>query len=675
MLIHRIRSHVNISNLIFVVSFVFSVWLVYYFYTGLGGSLLLAARLIPVALALQVLFHYKQGYLYKRLPPAVNHVLVAFYLAIAAYAFVYLLFEYDRIAIYSQGTYTTQDFIVGLLMFLLVMELTRLDHSILFWTNVVMIVYTLYGYVFPRWLDFFWHPGTTFYRVVTSSTVEFSTGIYGLYGQLALTLIAAFLLLAGVANGFNAQDAMINVVRLLTRSRRLIPQTSVLGSSAIGLISGSGSASAAVVGTITIPLMIRYGLPRVVAAAVETSASMGSLIDPPMMGAAAFIMAEMLGVPYWDVVLRGFGFSFIYYISIGMAIYLFSVRLLPREPIDKPKVPLYQKVTTSIFFGAVAYLVVLMGFLGKGELIAAVKTATWMFVALVAVFLYFKYVRKDPFLAGETLFASIRRGFETHAEMTSYLTELLATLGIMIGLFTITGFILRMGAMMLEVGTWNIVAMILLAWVFGWLLGTGLPPTATYIIGAVIIVPPMTKLGINPWIAHFFVFFLSVWGELSPPTSLAAAVCSRIANASFMRTMWEALKICLPITLVTFAIFTRSDLVVKPGWGQIGDILLTTTGTCGFAFAMFGQCFRNLWGNILARILFAMVSSVTLFHPNDTLVWGTGAITLLALIWAIRRHNLIASPKVAPVPETEEGAPPRPEDLAGVLGEARRDIG
>jgi TRAP transporter 4TM/12TM fusion protein len=675
MQINRIRSHVNIGNLIFVVSFVFSIWLVYYFYTGLGGSLLLAARLIPVALALQVLFHYKQGYLYKRLPPAVNHVLVAFYLAIAAYAFVYLLFEYDRIAIYSQGTYTTQDFIVGLLMFLLVMELTRLDHSILFWTNVVMIAYTLYGYLFPRWLDFFWHPGTTFYRVVTSSTVEFSTGIYGLYGQLALTLIAAFLLLAGVANGFNAQNAMINVVRLLTGSRRLIPQTSVLGSSAIGLISGSGSASAAVVGTITIPLMIRYGLPRVVAAAVETSASMGSLIDPPMMGAAAFIMAEMLGVPYWDVVLRGFGFSFIYYISIGVAIYLLSVRLLPRGPIDKPKVLLYEKVTTGIFFGAVAYLVVLMGILSKGELLAAVKTASWMFVVLVAVFLYFKYVRKDPFLAGETLFASIRRGIETHAEMTSYLTELLATLGIMIGLFTITGFILRMGAMLLDIGSWNIVAMILMSWVFGWLLGTGLPPTATYIIGAVIIVPPMTKLGINPWVAHFFVFFLSVWGELSPPTSLSAAVCARIANASFMRTMLEALKICLPITIITFALFTRSDLVVNPGWRQIGDILLVTTGTCGFAFAMFGQCFRNLWGNILARILFAMVSSVTLFHPNDKLVWWTGAITLLALIWAIRRHNLIASPKVAPVPETEEGAPPRPEDLAGVLGEARRDIG
>jgi TRAP-type uncharacterized transport system fused permease subunit len=217
--------------------------------------------------------------------------------------------------------------------------------------------------------------------------------------------------------------------------------------------------------------------------------------------------------------------------------------------------------------------------------------------------------------------------------------------------------------------------MILMAWLFGWLLGTGLPPTATYIVGAVIIVPPMTKLGINPWIAHFFVFFLSVWGELSPPTSLSAAVSARIANTSFMATMWQALKICLPITVMTFALFTRQDLVVKPGWGQIGDILLVTVGNCGFAFAVFGRCIGNMWGNILARILIALVSCVTLFHPNYTVVWATGTITLLALIWAIRRHNVIASPKEPPGPETDASAPTRPEDLADVVGEARRDIG
>ena len=174
--------------------------------------------------------------------------------------------------------------------------------------------------------------------------------------------------------------------------------------------------------------------------------------------------------------------------------------------------------------------------------------------------------------------------------MSSYLTLLLATLGIMIGLFTVTGFINRMGAMLIDLGSWNIIAMIGMAWVFGWLAGTGLPPTATYIIGAVVIVPPMRELGINPWVAHFFVFFLSVWGELSPPTSLTAAVSARIANASFMRTMWEALKICAPITLMTFAIFTRYNLVVNPGWLMIADMFLVLLGTLGVTFAMFGRC-------------------------------------------------------------------------------------
>jgi TRAP transporter 4TM/12TM fusion protein len=665
--------YINVKNLIFLLSVIMFFWLSWYFYTGFGGPMELAAHLVPVALMLQILFMHQNGPMYKRLSPTVNRILVMIYVGVCLYAFYHFHVEYEQISIYRQGSYTREDFIMGLLVFLLVMELSRLAHPILFWTNLVMVLYTLFGYLSP--LDFFWHPGTSFYRVVTSSTVELSTGIYGLYGQLALTLIAAFLLLAGIGEGFKASNSIINVVRLLTRSRRLIPQTAVLGGSAIGLVSGSGSASSAVVGAISIPLMVRYGLPRVTAAAVQTSASMGSLIDPPMMGAAAFLMAEILGVPYWDVILRGFGFTFIYYISIGVAIYLVSVRLLPRDLIEKPQVPLYQKVTTGIFFGSVAYLVILMGFLGKGEMLAAVQTASWMFVVLMAVFIYFKYFRRIPTLAEETPFGSIRRAIETHGEMTSYLTMLLCTLGIMIGLFTVTGFINRMGAMMLRIGEFHIIALIVVAYLFGWFLGMGLPPTATYIVGAVIIVPPMEKLGINPWVAHFFVFFLSVWGELSPPTSLSAAVSARLANASFMRTMWEALKICLPITVVTFALFTRSNLVVKPGWGQIGDILLVTVGNCGFAFSMFGQCTRNLRGNIVARILIALVSGITLFHPNDKLVWVTGGITLLVLIWAIRRHNLIAPPKAAPAPETEEGGPQRPEDLAGVLGEARRDIG
>ncbi len=212
---------------------------------------------------------------------------------------------------------------------------------------------------------------------------------------------------------------------------------------------------------------------------------------PPMMGVGAFLMAQFLGVPYWDVVVRGFALAFVYYVSVGTAVYLLCVRLLPRDAVEAPKVPPYDKIKTSIFFSTVLFLLYLMGWVGMGELRAAVYTSGLMLSLLIAVFLYFKYVLKDPEVAKETLFGNLRRSIETHAEMTSYLTLLLATLGIMIGLFTVTGFINRMGAMLLDLGAWNVIAMIFMAYIFGWLAGAGLPPTATYIIGAVVIVRPL----------------------------------------------------------------------------------------------------------------------------------------------------------------------------------------
>ena len=637
-----LKRHANLKNLAFALSLVMFVWVIWYCYTGSGGAQELVSRLLPIALMLQVLFMSQKEFLYKRLPAAANYALVALYLGICVYAFVYFLFEYEEIAIYRQGSYTTQDFVVGLLMFLLVMEMSRLAHATLFWVNFVLILYTMYGYLSP--LEFFWHPGTSFYRVVTSSTVEMSNGIYGIYGQIALTLVAAFLLLAAVANGFGAQSAMIHVMqRLAGKSRQMVPQAAVLGSLSIGMVSGSGSANAVVVGSITIPLMKRYGVPGYFAAATETAASMGGLIMPPMMGVGAFLMSEFLGVPYWDVVTRGFSLAFIYYVSLSFAVYLICVRLLPREPIVAPTVSAYEQIKTAIFFLAVVFLMAMMGGIGMGELLAALYTASFLFVLLLLNFVYFKYVLKDPAVAQETFLGNVRLSIETHADMTSYLTLLLATLGIMIGLFTVTGFINRMGGMLLELGSWNIMAMIGMSFIFGWLVGMGLPPTATYIIGAVVIVGPLTKLGINPWVAHFFVFLLSVWGELSPPTSLTAAISARIAEANFMHTMWEALRICLPITLMTFAIFTRSDIVINPGWPQIVATVLVAIGTCGTAFAMFGRLAQNTAGDILLRTLLAAIAFVAMFHPDGNAAMAAAAFVLPATLYGVWRHRRIAA--------------------------------
>src|SRR4029078_3315987 len=203
---------------------------------------------------------------------------------------------------------------------------------------------------------------------------------------------------------------------------------------------------------------------------------MGGLIMPPMMGVGAFLMSQFLNVPYWDVVKRGFSLAFVYYVSLALAVYLLCVRLLPHDTVATAKVPVYDRIKTSIFFLSVIFLVILIGVVGKGELLAALYATIFMAALLLSAFLYFKYVLKDPEVVKESLLGNIRSAIETHADMTSYLTLLLATLGIMIGLFTVTGFINRMGAILLDLGSWNVIAMIGMAYIFGWLVGAGLPP-------------------------------------------------------------------------------------------------------------------------------------------------------------------------------------------------------
>ncbi len=169
-------------------------------------------------------------------------------------------------------------------------------------------------------------------------------------------------------------------------------------------------------------------------------------------------------------------------------------------------------------------------------------------------------------------------------------------------------------------------------------------------------------------------FLLSVWGELSPPTSLTAAVSARIANASFLRTMYEALKICAPITLMTFAIFTRPNMVVNPGWLQIADTMLVLVSTLGITFALFGRCHVNPVVDIALRCLLAAVSFVVMFHPDMGTSAAVAVAVTVALILGIWRHNLIAPPKTFAAP-TAEAADAASDDLAPVLAEAKRDIG
>ncbi len=641
---NRLKELLTLRNLSFLVSLFFFFHLLQYFMTGRGGPLQLATRMVPVAIIIFVLNTLQQKDIYPRLGSLWNRIIGALYIGIALTAFIYFEMQFENIFMFRAGSYNQTDIIVGTLVFFLIMEISRKLHPVLFWVNVGLVFYSLYGYLSP--VDFFWHPGTSFTRLVTSTTLELATGVYGRYAQMALTLVAAFLLLAAVAKAFTAQSAIIQYIySVFGKTKHNIPQVAVLSSAALGAVSGSGAANTAVTGSFTIPLMIKHGIPPVYAGAVETSASMGGLIMPPLMAVAGFIMADFIGVPYWDVVLRGFAMGFVYFSAVIMSVYLLSVRSVPQEEVDTPDVPLYDKLKTFSFFSCIIALVILMGVVGLGPMRAAVYTSTFLFALLLLIHLYYKYKARVREFQEQSILAMLRDIVETHADMAWYLVILMSTLGIMIGLFTVTGFIMRMGALLMQLGAVSILLTILVAWAFGWLAGTGLPPTATYIVVAVIVVPPLVHWGINPWIAHCFVFLMSVWGELSPPTSLTAAVASRLAEASFMKTMITALKICLPIMIMSFAIFVRTDMVVNPGLAQIRDTYLVAAGSLGFTFAMFGRFVKLHRYDLIYKIGLSLLAMVPLFHPDLRYAVPGGIIVTALLVVGVIRHKKIAMPR------------------------------
>jgi TRAP-type uncharacterized transport system fused permease subunit len=162
----------------------------------------------------------------------------------------------------------------------------------------------------------------------------------------------------------------------------------------------------------------------------------------------------------------------------------------------------------------------------------------------------------------------------------------------------------------------------------GVFLGLGIPPSACYLLSAVIVIPPMTRIGINPWIAHFFLFFVAVISEYSPPTSLVAAVASRISGASFIKTMMVTLQISLPFFFLTFAIFNWDILLLKPGLAQLAALGALMIGCLTVAAAIHGKLFERKRHDLPSRFLVLLVALFILFYPR-------GILSVVALIPAV----------------------------------------
>ncbi|MEJ2727000.1 MAG: TRAP transporter fused permease subunit [Deltaproteobacteria bacterium] len=624
-----------------IATIVYLIFSLHYFTTGLGGTMLLAVTLVPLAFIMWVLSSFVEGVLpYPRLGLKLNIAIAGVYIAICIFSIIYLRTQYDALIYDRAGFYNTPDKIVGVMILGLIVEYTRREHGILFYLILFLMFYSVYGWIFPGILH---HPGVTWTRVITSSSVEISLGLFGTYSQIGVGVIAAFFMFLGIAQGFGVQESIIKMFTgIFAKRKTLIPQTAVVTSMAIATCSGSGAANAAITGQYTIPLMKKAGFPALYAGAVEASSSLGGLLMPPVMAIAGFIMADFLGVTYFEVIARGYAPALIFFGIISLSVYLFTARFLRGKgssPVSAEaiieKYSRMDVINSVIFFAFIGVLIYLMGVLW----IEASRAALYIAFGLFIVSSLFRIV----FHPGTILdrikewVRCLRGAIEGFAAVTAPLVLLLAMLGVMVNLFVVSGWMIKLMAILARVGEFNVVALILVGFAIGVFLGLGIPPSACYILSAVVVIPPMTRIGINPWVAHFFLFFIAVISEYSPPTSLVAAVASRISGASFMKTMMVTLQISLPFFFLTFAIFNWDILLLKPGWEQLEALGVLLVGCMTAAAGIHGRVFELKRHDLPARFVIVLLSLFILFYPRGILSVVALIPALAVIVLVIRR--------------------------------------
>ena len=619
-----------------IATIVYLAFSLHYFTTGLGGTMLLAVTLVPLAYVLWVLNSFVTGVLpYPRLGFKPNIAIAFVYICMCIFCSIYLRVNFDALIYDRAGFYNTPDKIVAVMTLGLILEYTRREHGLLFYLILFLMFYSVYGFIFPGMLG---HPGVSWTRVITSSSVEITLGLFGTYSQTGVGIIAAFFIFLGVAQGFGVQESIVKTFTgIFAKRKNLIPQTAVVTSMAIATCSGSGAANAAITGQYTIPLMKKAGFPALHAGAVEASSSLGGLLMPPVMAIAGFLMADFLGVTYFEVIARGWAPALIFFGIISLSVYLFTTRFirgkgsrtdLGAESIIE-KFSRIDVLNTAIFFVFIGVLVYLMGVLWIEASRAALMIAMGLFIT--------SSILRMVFHPGTILdkikewVRCLRQAIEAFAGVTAPLILLLAMLGVMVNMFVVSGWMIKLMALLATIGEFHVVALVGVAFAIGVFLGLGIPPSACYILSAVILIPPLTEMGINPWVAHFFLFFIAVISEYSPPTSLVAAVASRISGASFMKTMMVTLQISVPFFFLTFAIFNWDILLLKPGLAQVTAVGVLIVGCCTAAAAIHGRIFKLKKHDLPSRFLVLLVALFILFYPRGTLS-ALALIPALALI-------------------------------------------
>jgi TRAP transporter 4TM/12TM fusion protein len=544
--------------------------------------------------------------------------------------------------------YTNVDLFVGAAIMLVTIHATWRAYGRLL--GLVVIAGLFYGWAGPLFPSILFHGGFGLERLVYMNSVAIG-GVYGFILGVGATWVAVFILFAGIIEGYGGLDYVTKVGRNVgSRLRSGVVQVAVVSSMLMGSITGSSAANVATTGSFTIPLMREEGVEGKYAGAIESIASTGGQILPPVMGSAAFLMADILGVSFFSILQSAILPALLFYITVAFVVHIAAIQngwtsgtedLVDEESEDSSI--LETLVDTLPYTGPLAVLIYTLVVLRYDPMSAGMY-------GILAVLL--GGIARDLLLDGgdfQTVKAWTRRtieGCKIGAENMAPLTAVLASLGMVIAVITQSGFTQRFSLQMIALAGGVFVLVLLLAMLASILFGMGMPTPAAYVVVAILTAPGLVRLGIQPITAHMFVFYFALLSTITPPVALSCAVGAGIAEARF----WDVAKATMRLGLFAFVIpFTfamNQELIYWEGLQTFTTFGAISIGLLMMSIALVGYDLTEdvpIW----QRPLYLGLAAAIFFVPMYTVQLGlavVGAVWLGVLVFRTRR---LATPETA----------------------------
>ena len=491
---------------------------------------------------------------------------------------LYWIYNFEVIN-YRVGAETEIDKYIAMIGVLIGVEVARRVVGVVFVViGVIMLTYGLYGDLMPELIS---HSGENFPELAVSLFYK-SDGVFGIMANVLATYVLLFVIFGAFLEKCGAQKFFIDFPLAAFGHKIGGPgKVAVITSALFGSISGSAIANTVSTGTFTIPLMKRSGFAPHVAGGIEPAASIGGMFLPPIMGAGGFIMAELTGLPYSQIMLVSIFPSIMYFFSVFLMVHYYAKsNNIVGEKSKESGMQIFKK---EWYYLTPLVTITLLMLMGYSPSFAAVAGIISCFAC--------SFVKKNDRMGLKELVGACRKGSEDSLKIGATV----GLIGIIIGVLSFSGIVLTFADIIIELADGKLFYTILLIALASLILGMGVPVTAAYLITAVIAVPSLTELGVNELAAHMIVYWLSQDSNITPPVCIAAFTGATIAGANMWKTAFTAFKFAKFLYLAPFL------FGYVPGFSLDGtamDIMksfvLITIGTWLYSYLLSGAWLSQL---------------------------------------------------------------------------------